>query len=464
MLIRFAVTNLFSFKAKAEFSMLASHERIHPHHVYRTRSRNHPNLLRTAVIYGANAAGKSNLVKAIKLLRRLVVTTSKPETHLPIQRFRLASECEDAATQFEIEFRAGNMNYLYTIAVTPAYVQTEQLAETTHSGENLVFARTTHDDGSVTVDWGRFFNKLPKKEQLFLEFVAKGTRPNQLLLRESIERNVNHFRGAYNWFHRSLHVIEPSTAYRALEARLEVDEQFRDFVARVLKTAGTGIADVRTQNVDLDTLTDIPEEVMAEIREKMSPDQALTLYNSNGVRFFLINEDGHTRAFKLTTTHTGDNSDVEASFDIHEESDGTQRLFDLVPMLYDLTIASNKERVYIIDEIGRSLHPHLTHMIFKMHLQETNKTQPSQLIATTHETNLLDLEFLRRDELWFVEKRVDGSTDLYSLADFQPRYDKDIQKDYLLGRYGGIPFIGNTQRLRLPIHKQARRDDAPLEA
>lgn len=454
MLIRFSVENFLSFKEKVELLLVASNERIHPHHIFRTASRNHPNILRTAVIYGANSAGKSNLVKAVKFVRNLIVTSTSPEAKIPVQRFRMDSACLQDVAKFEIEFRTKKTNYLYSFAVTPSSVCWEKLYTTTNSGETLLFSRKTTDDKLVEVEWGGFVEKLSAKERLFFEFVAEGTRPNQLLLRETIERNVERFRPVYNWFRRTLQVIEPTTAYRDLELRLDADESFREFLARVLKTAGTGISSIKTQEADIDTITDLPNEIIQEVQEQVTDDRAAVVRNSNGTRYVITKRGDELRVLRLATVHPGKGSVGEATFDIHEESDGTQRLFDLVPMLYDLTAEGSKEKVYIIDEIGRSLHPHLTHMIFSMHLESVNSDRPSQLIVTTHETNILDLDVLRRDEIWFVEKKDDGSTDLYSLNDFQPRYDKDIRKDYLLGRYGGIPFIGNTQRLRLPIQKQ----------
>lgn len=457
MLIRFAVANFLSFKDKVELSMVASHERIHPHHVIRTASRNHPNLLRAAAIYGPNSAGKSNMVKAILFARFLVITTFSPEASIPVQRFRLDHTSLQEPSLFEIEFRIAATNYLYTFAVTPSAICWEKLSTTTSSTETLLFDRTTSADHKVEVTWGAFIKKLPEKERLFFEFIAQGTRPNQLLLRETIERNVDRFRPVYTWFRRTLQVIEPTTAYRDLELRLDADEDFRDFLARVLKTAGTGISNIKTQEVNLETLTDVPEEIFQEVQGQLDNNSVIFIPNINGKRFVIVKQNDELRAIKLATVHSGKGAGPDVTFDIHEESDGTQRLFDLVPMLYDLTVGSSKEKVYVIDEIGRSLHPHLTNMIFDLHLDAAdaaNNPRPCQLIVTTHETNLLSLDMLRRDEIWFVEKKEDGSTDLYSLNDFQPRYDKDVRRDYLIGRYGAIPFIGNIQRLRLPMHKQ----------
>ena len=463
MLIRFSVSNFLSFKEKAELFMVASNERIHSHHIFRTASRSHPNILRSAVIYGANSAGKSNLFKAIKFARFLVVTSMSPETKIPVKRFKLDAECMHKPAQFEIEFRAKNTNYLYSFAVTPSEIPWERLYTTTNSGEVLLFSRTTSEKGRVEVEWGAFIEKLSDKDRLFLEFIVQGTRPNQLFLRETIERNMDRFRPISNWFRRTLQVIEPTTAYRDLELRLGADEEFREFLARVLKNAGTGISNIKTQEEGIDTITDLPEEMIRHMQEQIDDGSATVVRNSNGARHVITKRGDELRVVKLTTVHSGNTSVSEAIFEVHEESDGTQRLFDLVPMLYDLTVGSDTEKVYIIDEVGRSLHPHLTNMIVDMHLDASNAQKPCQLIVTTHETHLLDLEILRRDEIWFVEKKGDGSTDLYSLSDFQPRYDKDIRKDYLVGRYGGIPFIGNTQYLRLPNQKQRSDETVLLE-
>lgn len=449
MLIRFSVRNFLSFKEEINLRMVASSERIHPHHVLRTPSRNHPNLLRMAAIYGPNAAGKSNLVKALKFARNLVVEGLGPEARISVQRFRLDSSCLEEPAQFEIEFRVGNINYAYTFAVDPDKVHHEELRTITNSTENLLFSRETSSQGEAKVVFGSFFSRLSEKDRQFLEFIAQGTRPNQLFIRETIERNLDRFRPVYNWFRRTLSIIEPDTGYHFLEVRLDTDESFKEFLVRVLKTAGTGISEIKTEEAGIEALIGLPDELIRDVQERLSEDSYIFIHRIEGRRLAITKRQDELRVLKLATVHGGRNNTTEATFEAHEESDGTQRLFDLVPMLYDLTVGKNK-RVYVIDEIGRSMHPHLANMIVNMHLDPGNADKSSQLIITTHETNLLDLDILRRDEIWFTEKKEDGSTDLYSLSDFQPRYDKDIRRDYLIGRYGAIPFIGNIHYLRLP--------------
>ena len=166
------------------------------------------------------------------------------------------------------------------------------------------------------------------------------------------------------------------------------------------------------------------------------------------IRLTAIKKDDQIHVLKLVPIHQALHGREEAEFEIFEE-DGTQRLIDLAPLLYELVLGED-ERVFIVDEFDRSLHPKLSRMIVEIHLDEMNENKPSQLIVTTHETNILDLDLLRRDEIWFIERKIEtGAADIYSLYDFQPRYDKDVLKDYLHGRYGAIPFLGNIRSLGL---------------
>lgn len=142
------------------------------------------------------------------------------------------------------------------------------------------------------------------------------------------------------------------------------------------------------------------------------------------------------------TAHDSDDGE-EVLFDINEESDGTQRLLDIAPGLLDIF---STEKTYIIDELDRSLHADITTSIFKAFLNNTSDIH-SQLIVTTHETNLLDLELIRRDEIWFVQKNKQGESSLYSLEEYQPRFDKDVRRGYLAGRFGGIPMLPNFDNL-----------------
>lgn len=133
--------------------------------------------------------------------------------------------------------------------------------------------------------------------------------------------------------------------------------------------------------------------------------------------------------------------------DISEESDGTRRLLDFIPALHRL---QNESGVYFIDEIDRSMHPMLVWKFLDFFLRSCNKV-PSQIIVTTHESNLLDLDLVRRDEIWFAEKDGELETRLYSLMDFKVRTDLEIRKNYLNGRFGAVPFLGDFKKLELEV-------------
>jgi AAA15 family ATPase/GTPase len=452
MLIRLRLENLYSFKA-AEFSMVASSERIHPHHIHPARTRNDVRLTRFAAIYGANAAGKSNLVRALGFAQDLVLRGLKPEAKIPVERFRLDPAYRQRPATFALEFKLGQKLYEYGFECDQTRIHREWLQTFTRKTEQLLFERHTPPEGKTHIKLGEFTKTLSDDDQKFLEFVARGTRPNQLYIHECIERNVETFAAPYHWFRRILTIITPDSHPLTIELDLQADETFQTFFSQVLQAADTGIHRVATEKVAWDS----PEgKLVGEVlKEAPGPDDAdvIYLHNPSGMRFTVINHaDQEQELLKLVTTHRA-SDDQEIPFDIYEESDGTRRLFDLIPMLHELVVAKD-ERVFVVDEIGRSLHPQLSRLMVEFHLSPENQTHPSQLVVTTHETNLLDLDLLRQDEIWFAEKQPDGATDLYSMHDFQPRYDKDVLKDYLQGRYGAIPFLGNIRALglkKLPV-------------
>ena len=452
MIIRLRLENLYSFKA-AELSMVASAERIHPHQVHPARNRNDNRLVRFAAVYGANAAGKSNLVKALKFAQILVLQGLRPETKIPVERFRLDLDYAVQPALFAVEFKYQGKLYEYGFECDRDRIYREWLNTFTRKTEECLFERRTPAKSDKTeITLGKFSDALAPDDQQFLEFVARGTRPNQLYIHECIERNVDTFAAPYEWFRHVLTVITPESHPLSIEFELQEDETIQNFFSQILNAADTGIHRIITQNIEWDSPEgELIQEVLKDDLSR-NPGDIIYLQHASGMRFTIVNnpDEEIPTLLKLVTTHL--NADgQEISFDIYEESDGTKRLLDLIPLLHEL-VFSDDERVFVVDEIGRSLHPQLVKLLVELHLNPDNRQHPSQLITTTHETHLLDLDLLRRDEVWFVEKQPDGSSDMYSLYDFQPRYDKDVLKDYLQGRYGGIPFLGNARVLGLKPH------------
>jgi len=222
----------------------------------------------------------------------------------------------------------------------------------------------------------------------------------------------------------------------------------------MLKYFDTGIDDIVFEPVDIDKL-DIPNDLLSEIRDDLlntkSEKQVAFITNTTFDKYYVIvkNSDDKLSAKLLKTKHLVTGGDF-VLFDLNDESDGTRRIMDLIPFIIDFYKGEN---VFVIDEIERSLHPNLIRDLFDFILM-TCENVNSQLIVATHEATLLTQELLRKDEIWFATKDKVGASHLHSLEDFSIRFDKQIMKDYLLGRYKGVPKLGNRSELTvLPLNQ-----------
>jgi AAA15 family ATPase/GTPase len=439
MLIRFRVSNFLSFKEETELSMIPGLTQQHPEHVVRTGKQHYDiRILRTSVIYGANASGKSNLVKAMHFARELIVEGAKPKQTIGVKPFKLDHSCADKPARFEFEFRHNGRNYWYGFEVDSTKVHTEWLHELKKTTHVPIFERTTPNGEKTMVQFGNL-EISDKKEGDFLDFVAIGTRPNQLFLHESIERNVKQFEQVYQWFDKALVIIFPDSHYLI---NLDVQAKNTQAVVQYLEQFDTGVCGFSLQTISPEG--ELPSDMLKDLSRDLKTGNAVRVMQLSqfGTSHYLVskNEEQELEVSKLMLKHRMRDGNEEVSMDTTEESDGTVRLMDLIPIL---TRGEQESRVYVIDELDRSLHPILCYRLIEQFLAQPNKT--SQVIVTTHETNLLDLALLRRDEIWFVEKDTQGVSHTYSLEEFSPRYDKDIQKGYLLGRFGAIPFMGRQQ-------------------
>ena len=167
-----------------------------------------------------------------------------------------------------------------------------------------------------------------------------------------------------------------------------------------------------------------------------SPDKTHCTIEIRGYQFEISVEDGELYAEKIMLDH----GNSEELFELSDESDGTKRLFDLIP-LYE---SGQKGKIIVVDELDRSFHSKLTEEYIKRFFEIT-KENSCQLICTTHDLNLMDLRILRQDEIWFIEREEDHSSRIYSLSDYKQRFDKNILNDYLIGRYGAIPCFRDNE-------------------
>jgi hypothetical protein len=448
MLVQFSVENYRSFHSEEILSMIPAKSRIHPKHVLRSEEKGRRvRALPLAVLYGANASGKSNLIRAMRCARKLVVDGTRSESQIPVQPFQLASEARGKGSRFEFVLKHDDVLYTYGFVVTAQEVKEEWLFGVFAKNEVRLFERVT-EDGRARVEVGARLAST-KGERQRLQFVAAGTRPNQLFLTEAHERNVEPLEPLLHWFREHLTIISPEARYQPLVLRAHSDKEFAEFVADVLSTADTGIKGLSIEDTKLDdrrVWENLPDDAKKEFLEalRQSPSRSVGVAVGKALYAFRQQADEEVQVLTLQTRHSADDG-KHVFFDIRAESDGTHRLMHLAPALLNLR---KSDDVYVIDELDRSLHPHLCRMYLDAFLFNiTDRGCRGQMIVTTHETSLLDLDLLRRDEIWFVEKDTQGASHLTSLAEFRVKADLRISKGYLSGRFGAIPFVGDVRRL-----------------
>jgi uncharacterized protein len=440
MLAQFTVENFLSFKDETVFSMLAADEEPHRNHIIKNGRGKKLSLLRAAALYGANASGKSNLIKAIAFARNLIVNGTKSGQTIGVIPFKLSKETLTRPSRFEFIFKQAGIVYSYGFKLDSNKIYEEWLFATQQNKEELCFKRKTSAKEKVSVQFGDFLIDKNTNGKQFLEFVAQSTRPNQLFLTEAADKNVKEIKPVFDWFNTVLMILYADSENWTLERDIRGNENLTNFLTDFLQSVDTSINQVSTEEISY-KLGSPAYEIDPLLSPSLDLEQFGLLMIDN-VKHSLKSEIRGDQVINhaIKTQHLSENG-VTIEFDFEEESEGTQRLMNLLPALFELL---NNEKVILIDELDRRLHPLLSRMFVETALAGKKK---SQMIFTTHDTNLLDLDLLRRDEIWFVEKDKSGASHLYSLAEFKLRPDLPIQKGYLQGRFGAIPFIGDISRL-----------------
>lgn len=449
MLIRFVAKNIFSFNEETEFNLFPNKTQRLPHHKIHF---NGVDFLRLSAIYGANGSGKSNLIRAISTFEMMVEKGNLP-FDVSESKFRLNSDNQNIPISFGIEFLAENKIYYYTLTYNEGEILQEYLVESKRDNDDeLIFIREIVN-GKQKIEFYKEYSS-DKKNQLFVEVLAeKLLQKDELLLSFLNSKYPNEFldiKNVYNWFDKSLVIIRPHNQPSGIAHILDLDKNLIDFANLLMTNTNTGISKIEIEKRKLDDILDNSEQnqfnsIVNNIKNK--PNAMSVIKNPiTGEEATIVNENNEVVLKRIVTRHLNNlNENVE--FSIGMESDGTQRLIDYIPALNDII---NRSRVYLIDEIERSIHPNtIKEIISKISLDESAK---GQLIFTTHESCLLDQDILRPDEIWFSQKDIDGSTRLYSLSDFNIHNTANIENGYLNGRYGGIPFLSNLHDLNWHRH------------
>jgi AAA15 family ATPase/GTPase len=423
MLIEFSVGNYRSFRKTVTLSMVAAKLKAKDAQLDASNSIDVDKdlkVLKSAAIYGANASGKSNLAHALAFMQRFVLHSSK-ETQaaeaIKVDTFRLNTETEGQPAFFEIVFVLAGTKYRYGFKVDTKQVVAEWLFYVPSTREAKLFIREQDNiDVATAFKASRELVKLTRENALFLSVVAQF---NGVLARQIL-----------GWF-RDMNVISgiEDLGYRYYTIQCLEDPQYCEDIIRFVKNLDLSIYNLQIEErkVSADTL---PSELSEELK-----------------MFLLSPSTYHPPTIK--TLHKKYNATGQVigneAFDLDEhESRGTAKLFSLAGPIVD-TLKNGK--ILIVDELESHLHPLVTLAIIQLfHSSETNP-KSAQLIFMTHDTNLLSNKVFRRDQIWFVEKDREGATDLYSLAEYKIRNDASFESDYMKGRYGAVPFLGDIRRL-----------------
>lgn len=440
MLIRFAVGNYQSFKDIVEFKMAAGKGTRHDSHVIVVG--NGKRVLKGGFIFGANASGKSNLVRAINFSKRVVLKgANKGDCYK--KYFRIENSYKDKPGSFQFDIYTGGHFYSYGFALS---YQTAEIEEewlyNIDSGEKLIFERRRNESGKIEIVHDiRFSNKDEESrfemysKDIGSDAMVKKTFLSDMALRSSKESECyKPFRDVRRWF-ADLFIIFP-TSKSNIVAMTQDDEE-RLTLEQMLKHFDTGITALKTEEGDFDKVfIDMPEDEKALRKEGLlqllGSEKFRSMINYGGTHYEIYMRNGDLKASEVKSNH-GNPNDL---FENKDESDGTLRLFDLLPLFRSVYHNS----VIVIDELDRSLHSKAT-IEFINKFYEVTQGNTAQLIATTHETSIFDLDLLRQDEIWLVERTDNQASSIKPLSYYRPRFDKVIERDYLIGRYGAIPIF-----------------------
>ena len=418
MLLEFEVENFRSFAGPVTFSMIASSDKSHERHLIDMEGSK-DKVMRSASVYGANASGKSNLVMAMGMLQTMVLRSHLAQLGemIPFFPFKFGKPGEGVSTRYRVAFLADGVEYEYAVRHDAERVLEESLHHYPRNRKAIIFERSHGQDLRAPQDNGS------------LRAIADKTLPNALLLSKAVQDNHAMAIPAFRWFQERLMVILNINSMvveeRAL-ARMQQDERFRSFLLKALSMADIGIVDVRGKIVqmDQDELGRMPPEIQEQMRGMV-----------NG-------KIEQWRRLEIKTVHQvidGDGEPIQVEMDFHgEESLGTQKVFAVMSLILE---AMEAGRVLVMAEMDLRLHPLIARFLVEMMNDPQQNRGNAQFLFTTHNTNLIDLDLFRRDQIWFVEKDDRGRTRLYSLSDFNVRKDLRVQKAYEIGRFGAVPFV-----------------------
>lgn len=416
MIVRFSVENFRSIREKQELTLVASSLKDRPDSLIRIDQAPHI-LLPVAAIYGPNASGKTNVLRALHWMSTAVANSYRrwsPSSPIPHDPFILDSS-RDQPSRFEVEFIVNSVRYRYGFVTDSEKFREEWLYAYPSGKQQQWFFR--NEDPKRIFTFSR--NLRGEKNRTIEEL----TRPNSLYLSTAAQNNHEALLPIYNFLTRSI-CFSITRREMSRTENMCSDEKRKEKLLSLLKAADLGIEDLRTEETELDEKNKkVMFGVISVIKESMpssSADIPLPLKTTN-IFFRHRGQEGTGNELKF-----------------EDESDGTRAYFALLGPVIE---ALESGGVLCVDELESSLHPLLAIELIRLFNERASNPRGAQMIFSTHDTNLLNSHLLRRDQVWFTEKDGSGATHLYPLSDFRPRKGENLERGYLQGRYGAVPFI-----------------------
>lgn len=437
-LLRYIVSNFKSIGYPIEFSMLptekSSDERFLK--TIKTRAGEWKVLCRGG-FFGPNASGKTSFIESIAFARDYIVDGQKSGKGTGTNPFRGNIEELKGISLFQFMFYLQGEVYEYGFSLDRKQVHEEWLMQMTKTEFVPLFTRVTDEKGKTGIDITSKFAQKNSKDRDLAEVLKNSiqeNQKNQLFLYKLYENGVKKAEKIVTWF-KGIQVIFPGTKIQALPIRMNVNEELRAFIEKMLNKMDTGVYKISVANDEIDfhefaEKLDLSKEIIEDIEEIKNG-----IVNFAGKYFVFAEKNKKTSLVQLKFEHHLHDKPVQ--FDIDEESDGTQRLLDLLPMLF---MVGQNSSIYFIDEIDRSLHTKLSQFLLD-EFAAGIEDGCNQIIFTAHDINLINLHSFRQEEIWFIEKNSQGESMLKPFSNFEVKEGQDTLKAYLSGRFGAVPWI-----------------------
>lgn len=439
MLLRYIVSNFKSIGHPVEFSMFPTEKNTDERFLKTIQTKaGEWKVLRRGGFFGPNASGKSSFIESIEFARDYLVDGQKSGKGTGINPFRGKLNDLKGLSSFQFLFYLDGEVYEYGFSLDRYQVYEEWLMQLTEKDLEPLFTRSTDEKGVTEIEIESRFAPDNSKDRILAE-VLKGSiqeeQKNQLFLYKLYDNGIKKAEVIVKWF-KELQIIFPKSKIRALPVRMREDEDLRNYIAEMLEKMDTGVHGISVVSDEIDfhefaEKMDLPKELIEEIEEIKNG--IVSLFG----KYFIFTENKKkkkTILVQMKFDHQLNGRTIQ--FNLDEESDGTQRLIDLLPMLFEVGTSTD---IYFVDEIDRSLHTKLSQFLLDEFVGRSEEGY-SQIIFTAHDVNLINLRRFRQDEIWFIEKNERGESTLRPFSDFEVKEGQDELKAYLSGRFGAVPM------------------------